>query len=951
MQQINKFTTDKQNFTVKMNNTELNKLLLVLNIVKDITDISLKEVNNAFRKQVKLIHPDKSGDENTEKCQRLIDAYKKLKEYFKINGADSRDIIESDIEEKFFRENFERFNFPIANMGSFTVSIEDYLADIWQECMENKLGEAKVNINQHGTECDRLWKVQYKSVEITIHLYNNPKNKKGSKLMLQAGKQSVLCSYVFDELPKVYEEVCQKKPKRSIQLPTIKRNSKPVVKCDLCKFKSSMIQMKMHIRNVHGSKQSQPAKRLQDFTPLVKSPKKIRKAKAFAINRIEAVNDTTGPDNSMILINDSFSGKEDVVDVPLGEKMDDKNVELGTVLPEDISLMNISENKVGPTPVKDTVKDNDEYEQLTVICGVCKVSFLDVPQCEKHMETHISTCYKCEYQCNDPQELSSHEKEHMKSLIPVYNQPILDNSILCGSCDETFNTEESLQCHFEKTHTIKSDYRCSICNLVTESQEELYNHKVSEHKHKCGNCTQTFESSELLTEHQQNYHMNFTIGSQTNCDQCDYKGDTVNEFITHLLLTHKNEMLFDCPYCKFKTNNKEEHKEHIEVNHVEFAMFGHIAMNQDTLTNSFEHFKKELTDILNVIIDKHNSVKQELFILRQSEHESQQKLKEIQNTLANLSNTTTFHPPKLEPTVPKTESKKESLKTQTRTCFVGDSIISNLDQKIIENAMDTEVTTARAYSSLENDEESDSKEKTRFPNKKFSVVIDEELKKAPADFLFVQSGSVDITNMKTTDDNLEKYSEYFKQEAVLSATNLFTAVTNSLITNTSVKKAVIMKHIPRYDTKASDPHSVKSALSQLYNNTLVQLWLSSPHKNRIIIGSHNLDCVGGIRDSRYKSKNQYDGIHMYGSSGKKAYNESVLEIIREANLIQKSPPAYFRRFHKSDSKTKSSAQNNYTCPTQDTDWMNDVDIRKRIPNKKSFLPTYNRFSSLSSLNC
>ena len=90
-----------------MNNTELNKLLLVLNIVKDITDISLKEVNNAFRKQVKLIHPDKSGDENTEKCQRLIDAYKKLKEYFKINGADSRDIIESDIEEKFFRENFE----------------------------------------------------------------------------------------------------------------------------------------------------------------------------------------------------------------------------------------------------------------------------------------------------------------------------------------------------------------------------------------------------------------------------------------------------------------------------------------------------------------------------------------------------------------------------------------------------------------------------------------------------------------------------------------------------------------------------------------------------------------------------------------------------------------------------------------------------------------------------
>ena len=96
------------------------------------------------------------------------------------------------MEERFFRENFEKFNFPFANKGSFTVSIEDDQADTWQECMENELGEPKVNINQHGTECDRLWKVVFKAVEITIHLYNNPKNKKGSKLMLQAGKQSVI---------------------------------------------------------------------------------------------------------------------------------------------------------------------------------------------------------------------------------------------------------------------------------------------------------------------------------------------------------------------------------------------------------------------------------------------------------------------------------------------------------------------------------------------------------------------------------------------------------------------------------------------------------------------------------------------------------------------------------------------------------------------------------------
>ena len=123
------------------------------------------------------------------------------------------------------------------------------------------------------------------------------------------------------------------------------------------------------------------------------------------------------------------------------------------------------------------------------------------------------------------------------------------------------------------------------------------------------------------------------VQPQTDCDQCDYKGDSVNEFITHLLSTHKNERFIECPYCDFKAKSKQEHQDHIETNHVEFAMFGHIAMNQDALTSNFEKFKKELTDILNVIIDNYNTVKQELFISRQNEHQSQQRLKVIEDKL------------------------------------------------------------------------------------------------------------------------------------------------------------------------------------------------------------------------------------------------------------------------------------------------------------------------------
>ena len=157
-----------------------------------------------------------------------------------------------DDDQKFFFDNFEKFNFPFENKGSFTVNIEDSLADIWQDCMTRLLGAPKVKINQWGTECDRTWKVEYgfeRKTVITIHIYNKPKNKKGSKLLLQASLQSLICSYVFEELPKIYKLVCDAKPMALDD--NLKRKSKPsekpIVKCDQCRFKSNFIQMKMHL--------------------------------------------------------------------------------------------------------------------------------------------------------------------------------------------------------------------------------------------------------------------------------------------------------------------------------------------------------------------------------------------------------------------------------------------------------------------------------------------------------------------------------------------------------------------------------------------------------------------------------------------------------------------------------------------------------------------------------
>ena len=89
---------------------------------------------------------------------------------------------------------------------------------------------------------------------------------------------------------------------------------------------------------------------------------------------------------------------------------------------------------------------------------------------------------------------------------------------------------------------------------------------------------------------------------------------------------------------------------------------------------------------------------------------------------------------------------------------------------------------------------------------------------------------------------------------------------------------------------------------------------------------------------------------MYGPSGGKAYTESVLSILRKIGLIKNTPPSYFRRYH-----SEYSNKEEYVCPTQDVDWMNDRDVRKAKSypksqnryNYKYNVPTSNRFEYLN----
>ena len=120
--------------------------------------------------------------------------------------------------------------------------------------------------------------------------------------MLQGNRQSVICAYVFDELPEIYKKVCDNKPNAVENGEVKKKGEKPLVKCDQCRFKSNMMQMKMHIRNVHEIKQRKASKRLPVFTPIAKPSKKSKSCfdPKFDINiNTEGIND-----ESIFLVSD-----------------------------------------------------------------------------------------------------------------------------------------------------------------------------------------------------------------------------------------------------------------------------------------------------------------------------------------------------------------------------------------------------------------------------------------------------------------------------------------------------------------------------------------------------------------------------------------------------------------------------------------------------------------------
>ena len=80
---------------------------------------------------------------------------------------------------------------------------------------------------------------------------------------------------------------------------------------------------------------------------------------------------------------------------------------------------------------------------------------------------------------------------------------------------------------------------------------------------------------------------NFTKkAEEISCDECEFKGRTKSDIMTHIISKHSGNNSFDCKECNYKTFNKFELESHSEVKHTRFESTNN---RKPTWGSSFEN--------------------------------------------------------------------------------------------------------------------------------------------------------------------------------------------------------------------------------------------------------------------------------------------------------------------------------------------------------------------------
>ena len=253
--------------------------------------------------------------------------------------------------------------------------------------------------------------------------------------------------------------------------------------------------------------------------------------------------------------------------------------------------------------------------------------------------------------------------------------------------------------------------------------------------------------------------------------------------------------------------------------------------------------------------------------------------------------------------------------------IVADSHSKNLDKRVLENATNSKVDMATAYTV---DEDHDA----YYRNKNFLTIVPQKLKQRKYDTLILQGGCNEISNVKISPRPQPEQVKQWEDKIQKSRSKMFRLAEDSLRNNPELKKVIILKSPPRYDSPAVDPCSIKAKLNEFGNTLYTNMWMEKGCPNDISIEDQHFECHGPLREKRYGNPDYvgydgkpWDGIHMRGRLAVTHYTNSIIRILsgsippvhdmRKSNFHQSCPQTQYQNRNQYRHKGAANYQNNY----------------------------------------
>ena len=240
---------------------------------------------------------------------------------------------------------------------------------------------------------------------------------------------------------------------------------------------------------------------------------------------------------------------------------------------------------------------------------------------------------------------------------------------------------------------------------------------------------------------------------------------------------------------------------------------------------------------------------------------------------------------------------------KTKIKGIGTSVSNVLDLPKFEKDLDVNLVINKAYCI-------DEEENARFKDKHFKAAVPKEIKNEDVDILVLQTGSIEITDLKVNEalvDTKKELSEYRKEwfsKVEEASTKLFNIAEDALEKNKNIKKVVILKRLPRFKRSSSDLLQIKSQLSEFGNACYDQIWQKRGGPEKIQIVEIDLKCSESkyLKDLVFGNpvSKTYDGTHLRGAGASRHFTYRAIEAITKV-MFPSKPNFRFRKHRISNS--------------------------------------------------